>query len=47
MKVKGYGYLGGQGTFWGLYLTGSVFGPKTVGSAGHCYKNKRVQVNIE
>ena len=47
VKVKGEGKLrlrvrviwGGQGTFWGLYLTG-FFGPKTVESAGHCYKNK-------
>ena len=32
----GGGGVGGEGTFWGLNLAGSVFRPKTVGSAGHC-----------
>ena len=36
----GGGDWGGQGTFWGLNLTGSVFGEKAVGSADAAKKRQ-------
>ena len=36
----GGGYLGGEGTFWGLNLTGAVFSEKTVGSADAAIKRQ-------
>ena len=50
---EGGGEMGGQGTFWGRYLTGSVFSPQTVRSVGHSFKkvgervNKQVMVGRE
>ena len=37
---QGVGLLGGEGTFWGLILTGAVFGEKTVGSTDAAEKRQ-------
>jgi hypothetical protein len=45
--VRGGGEGEGRGTFWGLFLTGSVFETKTGGSAGHFCPKNETKVNVK
>ncbi len=45
--ARGGGGWEGRGTFWGLFLTGSVFETKTGGSAGDFGPKRETKVNIK